>query len=381
MKGKYYGVFAYDSKRNYDKVKHKQNRGFFDTATQYPPRHNPKVEDHLSATNTDTNDLRFSINNGENLSSAVENNALLYSPEALERRNSSITHEFWKFNKSSLINIFKALFSGIVIISGGFLIGIPGFFFILYSTKTVNVLEFIIMSGYSGLAFSCSLLAINSGILDRIIDRFFKPKASPIFVRRTGMVYIKSHGNIWTERPFYDFLFSLERGSSGENSSHSTNFLYLQNKKDKTIKDILYLIHDEIGELQKYRRLIEQYMDIARPLPDIPEFEPFRKLDPTTYKWDKIHARPINFYENMSNKTFDLLKERLSSETAQNKHSLQGTIWKHLKGNEYTAFDTSDPITPKKIGIHMSLKDLRNVAIGINAILFVITSWLWLSQA
>jgi len=46
--------------------------------------------------------------------------------------------------------------------------------------------------------------------------------------------------------------------------------------------------------------LYQHYMDITRPLPDIPEFEPYRHLDPTTREWDKKHNRPKDFWLSSS---------------------------------------------------------------------------------
>ncbi len=50
--------------------------------------------------------------------------------------------------------------------------------------------------------------------------------------------------------------------------------------------------------------LIQQFMDISKPLPDVPELEPYRHLDPVTAEWDKQHCRPSNLYESMSNRTY-----------------------------------------------------------------------------
>lgn len=50
--------------------------------------------------------------------------------------------------------------------------------------------------------------------------------------------------------------------------------------------------------------LITHYMDVTRPLPDIPIFEPFRHLDPTTKEWDLKHGRPKNVWLNMTEEDY-----------------------------------------------------------------------------
>ena len=43
----------------------------------------------------------------------------------------------------------------------------------------------------------------------------------------------------------------------------------------------------------------QHFMDVSRPLPDVPELEPYRHLDPTTREWDKKHNRPERLWRDM----------------------------------------------------------------------------------
>ena len=49
------------------------------------------------------------------------------------------------------------------------------------------------------------------------------------------------------------------------------------------------------------------YMDVTRPLPDIPELEPYRHLDPTTREWDKKQGRPKDYWLNMDQETYEAM--------------------------------------------------------------------------
>lgn len=45
--------------------------------------------------------------------------------------------------------------------------------------------------------------------------------------------------------------------------------------------------------------ILQHYMDVTRPLPDIPRFEPYRHLDPATKAWDEEHQRPRWLWRDM----------------------------------------------------------------------------------
>lgn len=57
--------------------------------------------------------------------------------------------------------------------------------------------------------------------------------------------------------------------------------------------------------------LIQAFMDITQPLPDIPEFEPFRAYDPTTIQWDAKNKRPEGFYQRISLRGYRKLRKRV----------------------------------------------------------------------
>ena len=60
----------------------------------------------------------------------------------------------------------------------------------------------------------------------------------------------------------------------------------------------------------------QRFMDISKPLPDLPEYEPHRNKDPVTAEYDKRVGRPKDFWKNMDYEEAVKLKER-SAEAAR----------------------------------------------------------------
>ncbi|MBU2862290.1 hypothetical protein KO489_00390 [Reinekea forsetii] len=84
--------------------------------------------------------------------------------------------------------------------------------------------------------------------------------------------------------------------------------LYLAHKYSKlgVVCGIPYQQAWYVGVLWEY---YQHFMDVSRPLPDVPEFEPFRHLDPTTLQWDKDHNRPRWVWRDMSKEDYRKLVE------------------------------------------------------------------------
>ena len=54
---------------------------------------------------------------------------------------------------------------------------------------------------------------------------------------------------------------------------------------------------------------LQQYMDISRPLPDIPGMEPYRSRDPVTAAYDKQHNRPEHYWINIDMEKADQMND------------------------------------------------------------------------
>ena len=58
-----------------------------------------------------------------------------------------------------------------------------------------------------------------------------------------------------------------------------------------------------------YWDLIRQYMDVTQPLPDIPLFEAYRHLDPTTAEHDRKKGRDPRYWFNMDDDSYAAFKK------------------------------------------------------------------------
>lgn len=158
----------------------------------------------------------------------------------------------------------------------------------------------------------------ESRVLHRI---FWNPKVDVALRRDKGILVLYKKNKVHQEIPFDELEATLS--TVPPPTSHSTIYTALSLRHTKTNKVVWHsLTGQPVGPGQEVTHAIwweiwQQFMDASRPLPDIPMFEPYRHLDPTTIEWDKKHGRPPNYWENLDKETFDkLVKE--STEAAIN---------------------------------------------------------------
>lgn len=137
------------------------------------------------------------------------------------------------------------------------------------------------------------------------------PKIRLALRRDTGMVEFKKKGE-FIAVPFSEVMGMTRNvtGSDGVQRLH----LHLNHKHSSLSEGL----DSGWGALDAYTaqerwiyhlrwELYRHYMDVTRPLPDIPEFEPYRHLDPTTREWDKQHGRPKDYWLNMDQETYEAM--------------------------------------------------------------------------
>lgn len=157
-------------------------------------------------------------------------------------------------------------------------------------------------------------------VICSILVYFVPNKNNIILNRRTGMVTIPRLGRkIPIVLPFAecDGYYFCPQSKTGW-----TYNLYLGHR---------FSPHGEILIEQRSRRhtlhadweFFQQYMDISMPLPDLPELEPYRHLDPTTAEYDKRHSRPPHYWRD-----FDL--EQVSSEVNKGYEVIKNFPWEKL---------------------------------------------------
>ncbi|WP_304638872.1 hypothetical protein [Pseudomonas sp.] len=74
----------------------------------------------------------------------------------------------------------------------------------------------------------------------------------------------------------------------------------------------------------------QQYMDISKPLPEVPDLEPFRPLDPVTTEHDQRTGRPARYWRDMDEQTY---KRRIQEITEISKINMdrQNIMVRHVR--------------------------------------------------
>jgi hypothetical protein len=114
-----------------------------------------------------------------------------------------------------------------------------------------------------------------------------RQRANPTgLYRREGMVRIKERKSVF-EAPFIEFDAYLIHTPSGRGGRYFN--LVLQHRYSKHPLWMKGLVTDAMNQndVYAYWSMVQQFMDVSGPLPDVPIFEPFRSKDPVTREWDE----------------------------------------------------------------------------------------------
>ena len=209
-------------------------------------------------------------------------------------------------------------------VSKGFLSGLQGFLYILYMCAA---LAFFI--SFLPLAAHTLGVMTRGGSVDEFATVFYsylyiylvigicyfggkygrlllahltnkRQRANPTgLYRREGVVRIKEGKEVF-EAPFIEFDAYLVHTPSGRGGRYFN--LVLQHRYSKHQLWMKGLLTDAMDqkEVYAYWDMLQQYMDVTRPLPDVPLFEPFRSRDPVTAKWDERTGRDPFKWRKMS---------------------------------------------------------------------------------
>ncbi|BAQ83654.1 putative uncharacterized protein [Pseudomonas sp. St29] len=142
---------------------------------------------------------------------------------------------------------------------------------------------------------------------------WFHPPKSPLWElnRRTGLVTFFDYKRFKKEgiidevtAPFYEFDAYIVTSPDRQGSPMNGLFL-IHRYRDIRINFNSLITPD--NTLQKPYALwdfFQNFMDISRPLPDIPMYEPYRHLDPVTAEYDRQQQRPARYWIDMDDETF-----------------------------------------------------------------------------
>ncbi|WP_341520540.1 hypothetical protein AABC73_19435 [Pseudomonas sp. G.S.17] len=158
--------------------------------------------------------------------------------------------------------------------------------------------------------------AAASLILRKFPKLWVKPSRGPIWElnRRTGLVTLfdynnngeyKKNGTIGEiTAPFYEFDAYLESGPDRQGSMN--HVLCIAHR----YRDIVINFSSLVNLDNRWQMpcalwdFLQNYMDTSRPLPDLPRYEEFRHLDPTTAAHDLKTGRNPRFWIDMDDETY-----------------------------------------------------------------------------
>jgi hypothetical protein len=163
--------------------------------------------------------------------------------------------------------------------------------------------------------------AIGSLVIYKFPKLWVKPSRGPIWElnRRTGLVTLfdynnngeyKKNGTIGEKTaPFYEFDAYLE--SAPDRQGSMNHVLCIAHR----YRDIVINFSSLVNVDNRWQMpcalwdFLQNYMDTSRPLPDLPRYEEFRHLDPTTAAQDLKTGRNPRFWIDMDDETY---KQQLS---------------------------------------------------------------------
>ncbi|MCC5902658.1 MAG: hypothetical protein JJT87_12120, partial [Halomonas sp.] len=190
---------------------------------------------------------------------------------------------------------------------------------------------FVLLGAPLAVATFCGFATLILYFWDKYELRFYKRNRNwtddLAFCRSTGMVKT-SIGDF----PFYEFDAYIEMTIGTQGSQfHSLKVIHryphrsqLPHTKDPL--EFSFTVDGSIAQLYAAWDMLQRYMDVSQPLPDIPQVEPFRHLDPTTKSYDEAgkRGRPATYwrdlYANSSEEELKVLREAHRAE-------VDSTIW------------------------------------------------------
>ncbi|BAV77936.1 hypothetical protein PCAU_5727 [Pseudomonas chlororaphis subsp. aurantiaca] len=179
-------------------------------------------------------------------------------------------------------------------------------------------------------------------IVINFFPRFwFRPPKGPLWElnRRTGLVtffdykHFKKDGVIdEVVAPFYEFDAYIV--TSPDRQGLAMNGLFLIHR----YRDIRINLNNLIIPDNTTQRpcalwdFLQNFMDVSRPLPELPLYEPYRHLDPVTAEYDRRIGRAPRYWIDMDNDTFKaMVKEMLGRIDAIDTFSRPNLMAKHVK--------------------------------------------------
>ncbi|WP_339719015.1 hypothetical protein [Marinomonas primoryensis] len=155
----------------------------------------------------------------------------------------------------------------------------------------------------------CLIIHLHSRVLNAgyvFVAPFLRAKRVFELNRTTGMVTLFKKNKPFFTHPFIEFdcvLMSSPTQQGFLNYSLTLIHRYRDYSVGVPISGSMGANHKVI-EYLRFWNMVQRYMDISQPLPDILVLEPARQHDPTTIAYDKEHNRNPRYWRDMTDKEF-----------------------------------------------------------------------------
>ncbi|WP_254682272.1 hypothetical protein [Marinomonas sp. FW-1] len=166
---------------------------------------------------------------------------------------------------------------------------------------------------------------------------FLRPSRIFELNRTTGMVTLFKKNKPYFTHPFIEFdcvLMSSPTQQGFLNYSLTLIHRYRDYSVGVPISGSMGANHKVI-EYLRFWNMVQRYMDISQPLPDILVLEPARQRDPTTITYDKEHNRNPRYWRDMTDEEFKQKMDEI--EKAQKNTPATGKPIDIFKGPDSTA--------------------------------------------
>ncbi|AEF55533.1 hypothetical protein [Marinomonas posidonica] len=197
----------------------------------------------------------------------------------------------------------------------------------------------------------CLLLHLHSRLLNAgyfFVAPFLRAKRVFELNRSTGMVTLFKKNKPFFTHPFIEFdcvLMSSPTQQGFLNYSLTLIHRYQNYSVGVPISGSMGANHKVI-EYHRFWNMVQRYMDISQPLPDILVLEPARQRDPTTIAYDKEHNRDPRYWRDMTDDEF--AKRMKAIQTEQKNTPATGKPIDIVKGPNNNASARKKPTNKKK---------------------------------
>lgn len=212
-----------------------------------------------------------------------------------ERQNKAHEIEYFrsKYNHATTFYFLACLFYIMTVLAPFIMLFgviVLGYFVGLYSTWSGFFQSLVVVAGWVGASYILWQLFAWLG-------RHTPDNKSFKLNRRTGMACFPQKGKQPDkEIPFAEFEPRISTGSTPGGFYHQLVYVH------HTGSSIFGCGERFMVDVYLKMAYLEQFMDITKPLPDMPCLEWCRDKDPTTSAYDKANNRPTNYWRDMNGK-------------------------------------------------------------------------------